>query len=166
MQLIGYKCFNNDLTNRYGKQFEVGKIYTVNGDIKFGNNGNGFHMCKNMEDTLRYFDAMNNIVNICEVIGTGDIVKYHDEYYGYYDMYAVSKLEILKKLTREQVIAIALNLPIIRVQRFLSLYKLNENELDLFKDKFVNEEDVQKIIEYYQENKLDAFVKGKGFKNG
>ena len=45
----GYKCFNKGLINRYGKKFEVGKIYHQDGDIKFGINGNGFHMCSNLE---------------------------------------------------------------------------------------------------------------------
>ena len=57
--------FNDDLTNRYGTKFEVGKTYHANGDIKFGNDGNGFHMCKNIEDTLRYFDAFNDNIRIC-----------------------------------------------------------------------------------------------------
>ena len=33
----GYKCFNADFTNQYGKKFEVGKIYTATGKIKFKN---------------------------------------------------------------------------------------------------------------------------------
>ena len=55
--MLGYKCFNENLTNRYNTKFEIGKIYHVNGNIKFGNNGNGFHICKNLEDTLRYFNS-------------------------------------------------------------------------------------------------------------
>ena len=35
--------------NNYGKKFSVGKIYITSGTIKFGNNGNGFHLCKNIE---------------------------------------------------------------------------------------------------------------------
>ena len=26
-EVVGYKAFNKDLTNRYGKKFEIGKIY-------------------------------------------------------------------------------------------------------------------------------------------
>ena len=83
--MIGYKCFNEDLTNRYGAEFKVGKTYHVSGNIKFGNDGNGFHMCKNMEDTLRYFDAFNGNVRICLVYGFGKSNKYNDEYNGFYD---------------------------------------------------------------------------------
>lgn len=157
--MTGYKCFNNNLTNRYGMPFEIGKIYKINGEIRFGNNGNGFHFCKNMEDTLRYFDAMNNTVSICSVIGSGQICTYFDDYYGYYDMFASSQIEILKELTREEIIITALNLNVFRVQRFLSLFKLYKEEIELFKQRYYNEESVYSVIEYYQENKFDAFVK-------
>ena len=52
MEVIGYKCFNEDLTNSYGKKFAIGQIYITTGALKFGNNGNGFHLCKNIEDIL------------------------------------------------------------------------------------------------------------------
>lgn len=159
MEVVGYKCFNADLTNRYGKKFIVGKIYFTPGVIKFGNNGNGFHLCKNMEDTLRYFDAMNTSVSICRVVGRGNVVSYFDDYYGYYDMFAVSELEIVSKLTRDEIVSIGLRLGEHRVKRFLSGYKLNNQELKKFKDKFLNNREVLKVIEYYQENKLDAFAK-------
>ena len=62
--MLGYKCFNENLINRYGTKFEIGKIYHANGNIKFGNKGNGFHLCKNLEDTLRYFKSFNYKINI------------------------------------------------------------------------------------------------------
>lgn len=71
MSVIGYKCFHEDLTNRYGIHFKVGHIYFAQDLVQFGNFGNGFHLCKNMEDTLRYFDAMNQAVCICKVKGSG-----------------------------------------------------------------------------------------------
>lgn len=166
MQITGYKCFDENLTNRYGQRFEVGKIYTIDGIIKFGNNGNGYHLCKNMEDTLRYFDAMHKCVDICEVTGSGECTEYFDDYYGYYNMYATSKLEILRKLTREEIINIALNLSVDKVIRFLSLYKLTEEEIKLFREKFYNEMLVQDIISYYQNQELDVFVKRKEYKHG
>ena len=39
MEIIGYKCFNKDLTNRYNKTLEVGKIYTTSGNVSFGSDG-------------------------------------------------------------------------------------------------------------------------------
>lgn len=157
MVVSGFKCFNKGLINCYGKKFEVGKIYFTEGAIKFGNDGNGFHLCKRLEDTLRYFDAMNEEVSICRVNGTGKMVKYFDEYNEYFDMYAVEQLQIISELSREEIIDIALKLNCLRVKRFLSGYKLTDEEIFLFKQKFAEEQSVQKVIEYYQENKLDAF---------
>lgn len=162
MEIIGYKCFNNDMTNRYGMKFDVGKIYLTKGIIKFGINGNGFHLCKNIEDTLRYFDAMNNPVNICIVKGSKNIVNYYDEYNGYYDMFAVEQIEILKKLTRKEIIDTAIDLNDIRIKRFISGYRLNRNEINLFKEKFKNCNDVLDVISYYQEEKLDVYTKKRG----
>ena len=35
--IYGYKCFNSDMTNRYGTQFELGKVYSTNGKVKLYN---------------------------------------------------------------------------------------------------------------------------------
>ena len=52
MEVKGYKAFNKGLTNRYGRKFEIGKQYSLDGKISFGNDGNGFHFCKNIEEVL------------------------------------------------------------------------------------------------------------------
>lgn len=156
MEIIGYKCFNKGLINRYGKQFSLGKIYIREGLIKFRNNGNGFHLCKNLEDTLRYFDAINDEVDICKVKGSGTIAEYSDEYNGYYDMYAVEKLELLKLLTREEIIMYALNLDSERLKRFLSSIKLTDEEIERVLNVIPTEE-VKCAIDYYQKKKLDVY---------
>ena len=150
MEKYGYKCFNKDMTNRYGVPLEVGKTYSIEGDIKFGNDGNGYHFCKNLEDTLRYFDAVNDEVSICYVKGFGNIDEYEDDYYGYYDMYASSNMEIIKKLSREEIINYALNLYPFRACRFIQLFKLTTDEIVLFKNKFKNDKDVINSLLYYQ----------------
>ncbi len=80
---IGYKCFNKGLINRYGTKFCIEKTYHCDKQIKFGNNGHGFHVCKRLEDTLRYFDAMNKEVDICIVECYGKYDKQEDDYYDY-----------------------------------------------------------------------------------
>ena len=72
--VIGYKAFNKDFTNRYGDKFKIGKIYHADGEIKWGNNGNGFHLCKHIEDCFRYVNPNDSIMT--EVIGFGDVKKY------------------------------------------------------------------------------------------
>ena len=155
--MIGYKSFNADMTNRYGKKFEVGKIYTMDGTIKFGNNGNGFHMCKNMEDTFRYFDSTN--IAVCKVNGFGKMQKYDDEYYGFYDMYAVENIEILKLLKRKEILEYMLDLYPERVMRFIQLFKLYDDEIVLFEDKFKSNSKVIEYIDYYQKGKCDVWTK-------
>lgn len=155
MEIKGYKCFNKDFTNRYGRKFSIGQIYVAPGIIKFGNNGNGFHICKNMEDTFRYYDTSNIIV--CEVIGSGNYVEYSDEYNEYFDMYSVEKLEIIRKLSREEIIEEGLNLNEIRVKRFLSTFKLTQEEIDNFKSKFRNNRNILNILAYYQEKNKDVY---------
>jgi len=159
MEIHGYKCFNKNLTNRYKVKFKVGKTYTVTGPIKFGNDGNGYHMCERLEDTLRFYDAMNSEVTICEVIGKDETLEYYDEYNGYYDMYSVRTIKIVKKLTREEIINIMLNTYDERLKRFISLYKLNDEELNLLRTIYKDNDQIIRYIEYFQENRLDAFKK-------
>ena len=50
MRVKGYKCFFKDKTNRFGIPFEEGEEYHIEGSIRFGNKGNGFHMCVHLSD--------------------------------------------------------------------------------------------------------------------
>lgn len=159
MEILGYKCFDEGLINRYGKKFSVGKIYFEPGFIKFGTLGNGFHMCKNIEDTFRYFDCIDKNVDICLVKGSGDFVEYSDEYYGYYDMYSVQKLEILKQLTHDEIIQEGLNLFEKRAERFVSTFKLTSEEIELFKEFYKNSPIVLNAIAYYQEGNVEVYSK-------
>ena len=159
MHIIGFKCFNKNLTNRYGFQYKIGKTYNAKGKIKFGNDGNGFHFCKNLEDTLRYYDALKEQVDICLVVGFGNIVMYEDTYNEYYDMYASENMIILRKLSRDEIIKYAYNLRWPRINRFLSGFLLTAEEIKIFKSKFYNKQDIINTIEYYQEGKLDTYTK-------
>ena len=159
MEVYGYKCFNKELINRYGIKFEIGKIYIASGLLKFGNNGNGFHMCKNIEDTFRFFDTSKKDISVCMVKGSGNVITHNDEYNGYFDMYCVEKLEILKELTREELILLGLELGEFRVERFLSTLILNKEETNLFKDKYKDSKKVLETISYYQENNKNVYLK-------
>ena len=156
-KILGYKCFNEGLINRYGYKFEIGKIYHANNIIEFRKNG--FHMCKNLEDTWRYFDAFNDNIQIAMVIGSGNKSLNNDEYNGFYDMYAVENLLIIHVLSRNEIIAYALNLPEMRLKRFISLFKLTVDEIEIFKDHFYNNSFIIDAISYYQEKKHDVYQK-------
>lgn len=153
----GYKCFDKGLVNRYGQKFEVGKIYHCDGEIKFGNDGNGFHVCRRLEDTLRYFDAMNEEVEVCRVKCYGEYDEGEDRYNDYYDMFAFEYMVITKVLTREEIIKYGLSSYEMQVKRFIASFKLTPEEIVLFKERFIRSSDVQKTIAYYQEGDIHAF---------
>ena len=164
-EIHGYKTFNKDRTNRYGRVFIEGKTYQVNDPPKFGNKGKGFHFCKRLEDTLRYFPAMEEEVAIAEVTSLGDYVEYDDEYYGYYDMYSTNKIKINHFLTREEIIKKYLDRPEHqtedRVIRFLQGFRLTEKEKEMFRLAYAFSERIEQTISYYQDGDKDAYTREK-----
>jgi len=140
MEITGYKVFYKGLINRYGSVFEIGKKYQVDGDIVWGNTGNGFHFCKNIEDCFRYIDTFNFDIVVAEVTGFGEITEVNDEYYGYYDMYVSSGIIITKVLSREEIISIMKEKEPAQKLRFLRDYKLTEEEKLYFDAKVLKKE--------------------------
>ena len=155
----GYKIFNSNIENRYGKKMEKGKSYSVLGNISFGNQGNGFHFCKNLSDVFRYYDTANDDFIVARVIGFGHIVTYNDEYYGYYDMYASEKIQIVDFLERQEIIEKMLNDNAFAIKKFIMTFKMKSEEIALFKNKFQKDIEMIKLIEYYQEKKTDVYEK-------
>jgi len=160
MEVVGYKCFaldaDGNLINRYGSTFCVGNDYHADGDIKFGNYGNGFHMCQNFEDTFRYFDCCEEMYGVpygiilCKVVGSGDIDCYEDDYYGFYNMYAVSDLRILSIVSKKELIQMADNLNDERLKRFINLFGLVPQKYNYFLSKYEGNNLVTKHIKYYK----------------
>ncbi len=163
MEVKGYKAFEKGLINRYGKKFDPGIIYSVSGDISFGNKGNGFHFCERIEDTLRYFDAMNKEIEITEVTGFGKIVTREDEYNGYYDMHSSEKIRIERVIARKEIINMFLTTITTeqRVIRFIQLFKLTDEEREMFKLKYASSINIMNAILYYQEGQKDVYEKAK-----
>ena len=162
MKLDGYKAFNSDMTNRYGKKFEVNKLYVVDGSIKFGVNGNGYHFCKRLEDTLRYVDGMHSKIKIAKITAYGDCVEYYDDYYGYYDMFAAKAIEIKEVLSRNKIIEKYLETDENRTIRFIQGFKLLPDEIELFKIRYCSNKRILDAIAYYQENDKDVYLREKG----
>ena len=161
MVIKGYKAFDNGLINRYGKKFELEKTYTTNGKISFGNNGNGFHFCKNIEDTLRYFDGVDGDIVIAEVTASGDIAQYEDEYNGYYNMYSARNIRIDRIVDRKELVEMFLTeiYSEERIKRFIQLFKLTEEEIKIFKEHYKNSIRIINALKYYQEGKTDVYEK-------
>lgn len=162
--VFGFKAFNPDCTNRYGQVFERGKTYYANCDnIEFQKTG--FHFCKNLEDTLRYYDGFSDI-KIAKVIGLGKIDEYEDNYYGYYDMYSAEMIYIIDFLSRNEIYQYIFDLAKDsssfndRVIRFVSGFKINGEEQRKLIDATNNlneKKRLVKAIKYYQYNDKNVY---------
>lgn len=139
-KVIGFKCFQKGLINRFGQKMELDKMYEIKGEPKFMKQG--FHMCENIEDTLRYFDGMNNEVDICKVTGYPNIYKYDDDYNEYYNMYSCQKIVINELLTRQEIIKQIENINELKINRFIYGYKLNNDEIKYLIEKYKNKPEI------------------------
>lgn len=159
----GYKALNCDFTNRYGLKMKTGVTYRVSGPVVFGNNGNGYHFCKNLEDTLRFVDGTEEEIKIVEVIGSGQIVVKDDDYNSYYDMMCASELRLERIIEREEIINYYLNGNVgdFRIIRFIMGYKLFPFEVEMFMRRYFDNEVIINALEYYQNNNLDVYERGK-----
>jgi len=157
-EIKGYKAFYKDCKNRYGKDFTAGETYSIKGPLVFGNNGNGYHFCSRLEDTLRYFPASEEEISIAEVTSLADTKEYYDDYNGFYDMYVARTIRIERFLSRKEIISMFLKLPDYRVIRFIQLFKLTDEEADLFRLYYPNSENIQKAIRYYHDGDKDVYT--------
>ena len=89
----GYKAFLSDMTTKHGDDtvYEIGKTYTVEGEIKICENG--YHFCKKCIDVYDYYDKP---CRICEVSVTGAVQTQGNKSVG-------RKLKILRELTADEI---------------------------------------------------------------
>ncbi len=67
----GYKALNMDMSSAYGDMiYEVGKKYTITGELKMCKNG--FHFCKCLEDIENYYEIVRS--RIFEIKAEGEII--------------------------------------------------------------------------------------------
>ena len=88
----GYKAFNNDLTC-LNFQYEIGKEYEIEGELKLCENG--FHFCENIADCYAYYPAEDS-TRICEVEASGEIISNGMK------KFCASKIKILSEVTDER----------------------------------------------------------------
>src|SRR5690606_29170150 len=89
----GYKAFDKDLKCR-GMQFEVGKTYTVTGDLEVCRNG--LHFCKKLESVYGYYPRTSE-TRICEVEALGTIKVEGDKS-------ATLSLRIVRELSHKEML--------------------------------------------------------------
>ena len=89
----GYKAFLSDMTTRHGDNtvYEVGKTYTVEGEVKICENG--YHFCKKCVDVYDYYSKP---CRICEVSVTGAVQTQGNKSVG-------RRLKILRELTADEI---------------------------------------------------------------
>ena len=148
-KVVGFKAFNKGLITRQGEQLELKKIYEIEEHPSFGKRG--FHMCENLEDTLRYFDCDN--IDICRVEGYPEIVKYVDDYNVSGEMYSCQKIKLTHIMTEEEIIEEADKMNMFSFHTFSSLYKLNEEQIKYFVEKYINENWILENIIYHYYDK-------------
>ena len=87
--MIGYKAFDKNLTCR-GFQYEIGNTYSINGRPVPCEKG--FHFCKSIKDTYRYY-PMSNSTRICKIEAIGKVVTQDNI------KYCTDKITILEEIT-------------------------------------------------------------------
>ena len=89
----GYKAFLSDMTTKHGDNtvYEVGKTYTVEGEVRICENG--YHFCKKCVDVYDYYSKP---CRICEVSVTGAVQTQGNKSVG-------RKLKILRELTTDEI---------------------------------------------------------------
>jgi hypothetical protein len=96
-KLIAYKAFNGDMTCR-DFQYEEGKSYEIEGEIKCCNRG--FHACINLLDVFNYYNGeIGKDVVIHEVYLSGDI----DDTKTFDSKICASKIEIGRRLSIKDI---------------------------------------------------------------
>lgn len=150
--ITGFKSFFEGHKSIDGKEYVIGVNYHQDGEIIFGKCG--FHLCKNIEDTFMYFPEMCDNVSVAIVKAWGDIIRRDDDYRGCYDMYVASDMRIIRFLSREEIINRALQLYDFQLKKFVSRFKLTEDEIKLFYGKDYS---IDRYIDYHQRGIKDAF---------
>ena len=89
----GYKAFLSDMTTKHGDNtvYEVGKTYTVEGEVKICENG--YHFCKKCVDVYDYYSKP---CRICEVSVTGAVQTQGNKSVG-------RRIKILRELTADEI---------------------------------------------------------------
>ena len=134
-KIKGFKAFNKGLITRQGQKLELEKMYELKEQPVFMSVG--YYMCKNLEDTLRYFDC--DSIEICAVEGYPDYVKYYDDYAGSDEMYICQKILLTHLLTPQEIIEEAKKMTNFRFRKFAAYYPLTEEEKIYFLQKYIDD---------------------------
>lgn len=150
--MFGYKAFDKNLINQFHKKYKEGHSYFSKKDLEYQKTG--FYFCRNLEDVFRYYDGFSDI-EIARVKSFGKVRRFFDEY-NEYETFCSQGIEIVKVLSRKDIISYGLKLDDYRLKRFISGFKLTDEEIEMF---IAANESCQEYIEYYQKGNDDAFTR-------
>ena len=89
----GYKALNMDMSSKYGNMiYEVGKKYTITGELEMCENG--FHFCKCLEDVECYYTITKS--RIFEVEAEGEIIDK-------YNQSCTESIILIRELSKEEI---------------------------------------------------------------
>ena len=156
--MIGYKTFNKDKTNRYGKEFNEGKHYHVDGDIlaAFGKEGNGFYFCTHIADTFRFFPNDED-VKVGVINATGEIDSCVDDYNDY-EIFACSDMQLLRFLSREEVLQLIILDGRYSIEKAIKTYNLTNDEKDIILDNIRGDFQLINEVLWYCYDKKDIYT--------
>ena len=97
--MIAYKGFNEDMTCR-GFQYEEGKEYEYDGDIKLCEEG--FHACKHPLECFKFYDPSRSLYHVVEL--NGETLEDNDS-----TKMVASKIKIGKKLNIAELVNAAID---------------------------------------------------------
>lgn len=161
MEISAFKAFKGDFSNKYGEKFELGVVYSKNpATLKFGKFGHGYHVTAKLEDTFRFFNpCLDNVY--CEVLGSGKVIKYDDYLYHSDSMYVVEKLEIIKILSREDILQFVYQADLNEFRRYLALFPFTKEELENLRSMVIEKGfEYQQLFHYameYQKGDIASF---------
>ena len=92
--MIGYKAFNADMTCR-GMQYEIGKSYEMDGEIKLCNRG--YHFCENIADCFSYYGEDD--ARFAKIEAYGEVIKSDED-----SKCVTNKIRIIEKIPRDEAV--------------------------------------------------------------
>jgi hypothetical protein len=124
--MIGYKMMESDMTCM-GFQYEVGKEYSLEGELEICNNG--FHFCKNPFDCLFYYYNISGDKRLFLVEALGEVITEDDKS-------VTNKIKIIEEIKDiEKFFDENINNFAVNYYRLLNNQKLSEEFIDKYSDK-------------------------------
>ena len=155
-RIYGYKAFHEGLINQEGEKFFEGETNYKDGKGYFYDRK--YLFCEKLEDALSFVDSFENEIEVAKVSSvdvTGDVLS--SPFDGSL-RYISSSLKIEKILLRKEIIDLMLKEG--EMTKFITLYKLSDEEIEYIKSKYDGSIDfISRYIDCYQKGEKDAFVR-------